>query len=57
MKVAKKWLRFDTSMILEIIHEYGTGTLGFHEGTFAPQCGGFKADREARECGRGSTAR
>jgi hypothetical protein len=44
MKVAKKWLRFDTSMIIEIIHEYGTTaeTLGFHEGTFTPQCGGLQ---------------
>jgi len=44
MKVAKKWLRFDTSMILEIIQEYGTTaeTLGFHEGTFTPQCGGLQ---------------
>jgi hypothetical protein len=36
MKIAKqkKWLRFDTSMIVEIIHEYGTTavTLGFHAG-------------------------
>jgi hypothetical protein len=43
MKIAnnKKWLRFDTSMLLKIIYEYGTTaeTLGFREGTFTPKCG------------------
>jgi hypothetical protein len=58
MKVAKKWRRFDTSMILEIIHEYGTTaeTLGFHEGTFTPQCGGLQGGpRSPGEWGSDST--
>ena len=44
IRIAQKWLRFDKSLMVEIINAYGTSAeqLGIHEGTFTPVCGGLQ---------------
>ena len=44
IRVAQKWLRFDKSLMVEIINAYGTTAdqLGVHKGTFTLICGGLQ---------------
>ena len=44
IRIAQKWLRFDKSLMVEIINAYGTTAdqLGVHKGTFTPICGGLQ---------------
>ena len=58
IRIAQKWLRFDKSLMVEIINAYGTilrtnfECTKVHSHRYVADC---KADREVLECGNGFT--